>query len=186
MISDLHCVKSVVWHISDVIDVLVTRTRIQNHPLPFAGTQELRLPTAEDICKGTWPTLSHLPPEMVNPWCEIRVAAIQDCISSMSDESFSKLLMTFKVLLAAPLRGGRQRMDATEKLLRHRFARWQAGQYNQIWRDVKSANNKRENNRVAKRIAKQNSDQGSTIPGSVLAKITRLVETGQLVYYQGG
>ena len=71
-------------------------------------------------------------------------------------------------------------MDATEKLLRHRFVRWQAGQYNQIWRDVVSANNKLESNRRAKRIDKQNSDQDNTIPGSVLANITRLVETGQL------
>ena len=62
---------------------------------------------------------------------------LTECNLDKSTKAFTKLLLVSKLLLASPIRGGKQRADATEKLLR--LARWKAGHIRSLWEDVRGA-----------------------------------------------
>ena len=66
-------------------------------------------------------------------------------------------------------------MDANEKMLRNRFARWKAGYHSQVWRDVVAAYSKQ-----AHRNTRRSTEETSELPPSTLRRVKSLIEGGQL------
>jgi len=56
----------------------------------------------------------------------------------VSRYTYTKLVLTSKLLLAAPKHGGRQRAEALERMLRARLVEWHAGNIESAWEAMKA------------------------------------------------
>ena len=132
------------------------------------------LPTILDVVRKDWPTLTHVPYGLLASWMDLFITASYDCLVATTTAPFTRLFMVQKVLLAAPVRGGKNRMDANEKMLRNRFARWKAGYHSQVWRDVVAAYSKQAHRNTRR------TEETSELPPSTLRRVKSLIEGGQL------
>jgi hypothetical protein len=105
---------------------------------------------------------------------DLFISAAYGCLDATSTEPFLTLIMVQKVLLASPVRGGKKHMDANEKMINNRFTRWKGGFYSEVWHDVLAANSRNT------RRNQNHQDENHEIHPSVLRKIKRLIEDGQL------
>ena len=86
-----------------------------------------------------WPTMLGIPSVFVAEWANI----FADCLLRFSRdptiENYASLVRSTKLILAAPVHGGKQRQHTTERLLRARLSKWHAGDIGTLWSDVKAA-----------------------------------------------
>ena len=130
------------------------------------------LPSLESVLRMRLPTLRHVPKASRDAWAGVVGEVCQTIVSDPANvDSWVKLFMLARCILANPSRGGRSHWRDTQKAVRIRIAKWRAGQLSELWVDTLELNN-RHNRRLS-----QKRNNSSFSPN--LFHVRRAVEDGQ-------
>ena len=95
------------------------------------------LPSLDDILRARVPTLRHVPKAARDDWARLVGDVFSSVSSSMSEvDSWCKVFMLARCILANPPRGGRSHWRDTLKVVRTRIQRWREGKIAELWKDV--------------------------------------------------
>jgi len=97
------------------------------------------LPEIQDICSANWTTIQYIPGEIRHDWAKAFLTELRNFIATPNTDSLTKIFLLSKAVLAVPIRGGKARAEAVNRLLRKRLQLWEAGQLSTLWNDVKSS-----------------------------------------------
>ena len=113
-----------------------------SYPPPSASSGDCSpigapLPSLDDILRAQVPTLRHVPKAARDDWARQVGDVFSSVSSSMSEvDSWCKVIMLARCILANPPRGGRSHWRDTLKVVRTRIQRWREGKIAELWKDV--------------------------------------------------
>ena len=71
--------------------------------------------TIAEIYQASWTTLTAIPDSIFHDWATIFLDELSMLVSKPSCETWSRVVLSTKLLLAEPLHGGKQKQDATDR-----------------------------------------------------------------------
>ena len=95
-------------------------------------------------------------------------------------ENYATLVGSTKLILAAPVHGGKQRQHTTERLLRARLSKWHAGDIGTLWSDVKAAWDKSSGKRRVRAVRDLSCELPQDLPPAASRRVCQLAAVGAL------
>ena len=144
---------------------------------PSAGTpgslsSSQPLPSLESVLRLRVSTLRHVPKASRDAWAGVLREVCRTVVSDPSNvDSWVKLFMLARCILANPSRGGHSHWRDIRKAVNTRLTKWRAGQLSELWDDVLEENNHLNRNQSQKHM---NSSATANIN-----RARRAVEDGQ-------
>jgi hypothetical protein len=160
------------------VNLLTMNTLGHANELPLlqrsiASTGEQVMPTIAEIYQASWTTLTVIPDSIFHDWATIFLDELSMLVSKPSCETWSRVVLSTKLLLAEPLHGGKQKQDATDRLLKRRISRWRSGGISALWWDCAQAWAKKQSGHPQPRQTTQ-----STLPPRLLQRVRQLIAAG--------
>ena len=97
------------------------------------------LPGLPAVCGASWPTMMCVPAPLVAEWAQVFCEELRNFNAFPSAATLARVMLSTKAILAAPLRGGRQRASTSQRLVAKRLALWRDGKISELWADVQAA-----------------------------------------------
>ena len=100
-------------------------------------------PTLEEICRAPWPTMLVVPQQVLVEWALLFMDELKAFCAFPAEPTLQRLYLVSKLLLAAPLHGGRQKAAATVRIIAKRLALWRSNLIADLWRQVSTSWNRK-------------------------------------------
>ena len=115
--------------------------------------------------------MEHVPGELRDEWSVIFQGALQQLLSTPTEDSLTYLFLTTKALLGTMKHGGKGRTEAVSRTLRGRFLLWKTGNISELWQHLL------DEHKTTRRRTPQSEEQ---VHHREAHRIARLVDRGQI------